>query len=74
MLLAKRVPWVRAYMIAQWLYRHGSDRLKKNLDENERRELWALTLRSKGQKSNLTPKEQQRYIDLVRQGARGRRR
>lgn len=73
MMLAKRVPWVRAYMVAQWLYRHGSDRLKKNLSEGDRKELWSLTLKSKGQKSNLSPAEQQRFIDLVRQAARGRR-
>lgn len=71
MLLAKRIPWARAFMVAQWMYRHGSERLKKNLTDKERGELWNLFRRSKGQRSNLTPREQQRFIDLVRQAARG---
>ncbi len=71
--LAKRIPWARALMVAQWMYRHGSERLQKNLTDSERGDLWNLFRKSKGQRSNLTPKEQQRFIDLVRQAARGPR-
>ena len=73
MMLAKRIPWARAFMAAQWMYRHGSERLKKNLSDNERGELWNLFRKSKGQRSNLSPKEQQHFIDLVRQAVRGRK-
>lgn len=70
--LAKRIPWTRAWILAQWLYRHGSDRVRKNLDESDRSELWRLFAKSKGKRANLTSREQQRFIDLVKQAARGR--
>jgi hypothetical protein len=73
LMLAKRVPWARAWMVGQFLYKHGSDRLKNNLTDKERGELWNLSRKSKGQRSNLTSREQQRFIDLVRQAARGPR-
>lgn len=73
LMIAKRIPWARAFLAAQWMYKHGSERLKNNLTDKERGELWNLSRKSKGQRSNLSPKEQQRFIDLVRQAARGRK-
>jgi hypothetical protein len=69
--LARRVPWMRAWLVAQWLYRHGRERLQKNLDAGERAELWQLMKRSKGRPSNLSARERNRFLALVRQAARG---
>jgi hypothetical protein len=70
-MLARRVPWMRAWLVAQWLYRHGRDRLEKNLDPGERADLWELTKKSKGRPSNLSRRERDRFLALVRQAARG---
>jgi len=71
-LLARRVPWMRAWLVAQWLYRHGYERLQRNLDDGERRELWQLTRKSKGRAANLSGRERDRFVGLVRQAVRGR--
>jgi len=72
MMLARRVPWMRAWVVAQWLYRHGRDRLEKNLDAGERADLWELMKKSKGRPPNLSRRERDRFLALVRKAARGR--
>lgn len=71
MMLAKKIPWVRTVMVARWLFEHGRKRVEQNLDPNERKEMWGLMRQSKGQRANLTPSQQQRFIDLVKKAARG---
>ncbi|HKG35468.1 MAG TPA: hypothetical protein VKA89_03410 [Solirubrobacterales bacterium] len=72
LIVARRFPWMRAWLVAQWLYRHGRERLERNLDERERRELWQLSRKSKGRPANLSGRERDRFVKLVRQAARGR--
>jgi hypothetical protein len=62
---------MRAWLVAQWLYRHGRERLQNNLDAPERTELWQLMKKSKGRPANLSARERNRFIALVRQAARG---
>jgi hypothetical protein len=69
---ARRIPWMRAWLVAQWLYRHGRERLEENLDPGERADLWRLTKKSKGRSSNLSRRERDRFVALVRQAVRGR--
>jgi hypothetical protein len=58
-------------VVAQWLYRHGRERVERNLSERERRELWDLMKRSKGRPVNLSSRQRDRFVALVRQAARG---
>ncbi len=44
------------------------------LESAERRELLALTRKSHGRRSALTPRERRRLVELVRRAARDRRR
>jgi hypothetical protein len=64
--------WRFALDVARWLFRQGRERLNRNLDPEERGELWELMKRSKGRRANLSPYEQSRFLDLVKQGATGR--
>jgi hypothetical protein len=63
---------MRAWLVAQWLYRHGRERLERNLDARERAQLWELMRKSKGRPANLSARERDRFVRLVRQAARGR--
>jgi hypothetical protein len=69
----RRVPWMRVWIAAQWLYGQGRKRLERNLDEGERRELLRLMGKSKGRRANLSAREQDRFKRLVRQALTGRR-
>jgi hypothetical protein len=69
----RRVPWMRVWLAAQWLYRQGRNRLERNLSERERRDLLDLMRKSKGRQSNLSSREQDRLRRLVRQALTGRR-
>jgi hypothetical protein len=69
----RRVPWMRVWLAAQWLYRQGRRRLEQNLSERERRDLLDLMRKSKGRQSNLSSREQDRLRRLVRQALTGRR-
>lgn len=71
LVMARRVPWARAWLVARWLYQHGRERVQKNLNERERRELWELMKRSQGRRSNLSRREQDRFVALARKAARG---
>jgi hypothetical protein len=68
----RRVPWMRVWLAAQWLYRQGRRRLEENLSERERRELLELMRKSKGRQSNLSSREQDRLRRLVRKALTGR--
>jgi hypothetical protein len=63
---------MRAWLVAQWLYRHGRERLERNLDASDRAQLWELMRKSKGRPVNLSAAERDRFVRLVRQAARGR--
>jgi hypothetical protein len=66
--LGRRLPWVRVYMIARWLYERGKD----NLTEAERRELGQVLRKSKGDPRKLSVKERERVRGLVSKGVRGK--
>ena len=68
-----RIPWARAVIVAQWLYKHGRQRLEQNLTSSERSELWDLLRKSGGKRSNLSSRQQKRFIALTRQGLTGRK-
>ena len=69
----RRIPWMRVWLVAVWLYRNGRQRLENNLAPHERRDLWDLMRKSGGRPANLSRREQNRFRDLVRQGVTGRR-
>jgi hypothetical protein len=69
----RRVPWMRVWLVATWLYRNGRQRLENNLAPSERRDLWDLMKKSGGRSANLSRRERERFRDLVRQGLTGRR-
>jgi hypothetical protein len=70
----RRVPWMRVWVAATWLYHQGRERLERNLSPPERRDLWNLMKKSGGRPSNLSRREGERFRALVRQGVTGRRR
>ncbi len=63
--------WRAAFAAAKWLFSQGRERLAKNLTPDEQRELWELLRKSRGRRSNLSRREQDRFRALVRQGVRG---
>ena len=69
----RRVPWVRFWVAATWLYKHGRERLEKNLSERERSDLWKMMRKSNGKPGNLSGRERDRFKALVRQAITGRR-
>jgi hypothetical protein len=68
----RRVPWMRVWLVATWLYRNGRHRLETNLAPQDRRDLWELMRKSGGRPQNLSRRERDRFRDLVRQAATGR--
>lgn len=68
-----KIPWARAVFVAQWLYKHGRHRLEQNLTSSERSELFDLLKKSGGKRSNLSSRQQKRFIGLARQGLTGRK-
>jgi hypothetical protein len=71
--MARKIPWMRAWLLAQWLYKHGRSRLDRNLTERERAEMMKLGRKSKGRAANLSSRERDRFKALVRQAATGRK-
>jgi hypothetical protein len=67
-----RIPWKKIWIAAVWLSRTGKARLERNLSPEERQELTRLMTRSKGRRSNLSSRQQQRFVQLVRQAFFGR--
>jgi hypothetical protein len=68
-----KVPWARAWVVANWLFRQGRNRLEQNLTSSERSELWDLLRKSGGRRANLSSRQQKRFIALARQGLTGRK-
>ena len=66
-----RIPWKKIWIAAVWLSRTGKARLERNLSPEERQELTRLMTRSKGRRSNLSSRQQQRFVELVRQAFLG---
>lgn len=66
--LTRRIPWVRVYFAARWLYERG----KNNLTEAERRELGQILRKSKGDPRKLTVTERERVRGIVKKGVRGK--
>ena len=64
--------WRAVWGVAVWLFKQGRDRLNRNLAEGERRELWELMRKSKGRRSNLSHREQDRFRALVKRAVTGR--
>lgn len=64
--------WRVVWTVAVWLFKQGRDRLNRNLSEPERRDLWELMRKSKGRRSNLSSREQDRFRKLVKRAALGR--
>jgi hypothetical protein len=65
--------WKAAWTVSVWLFKQGRDRLNSNLSEAERRDLWTLMKKSKGRRSNLSGREQERFGTLVKRATTGRR-
>ena len=66
----RRLPWVRIWIAAKWLYERGKD----NLTQAERRELGTLLKKSKGDPRKLNAKERSRVRNLVSKGLTGKKR
>ena len=64
---AGRIPWKAITGAVMWLIDH----VRNNLKEKERQELLQLVAGSKGRRTNLTQKEQQRVLALLRKGFLG---
>jgi len=60
---ARRVPWMKVWAAVIWLSTVGR-KYWDRLTPAERRELLALMTKSKGRRSNLTKKEQERVLRL----------
>jgi hypothetical protein len=69
--LARRVPWIAAWQAAKFLYGHGRRMLFENLSGSERDRLWQLMQKSRGRPGNLTPRERDRFRELVFKAVRG---
>jgi hypothetical protein len=72
-ILWRRLPWRRISAISIWLAKKGRDRMERNLTESEQRTLFDLMRKSKGRRRNLSNKEQERFVALLRQAVTGRR-
>jgi hypothetical protein len=69
----RRVPWRKVVAAIIWLATSGREYWNR-LSREERRELWELVAKSRGKRSNLSPSEQGRVIELldkVRRGSEG---
>lgn len=61
---ARRVPWRRVVAAMVWLATSGREYWNR-LSPQERRELWELVAKSRGKRSNLSPTEQGRVVELL---------
>ena len=60
---ARRVPWTKVWAAVVWLSTVGREYWDR-LDRKERREALDLMVKSKGNRSNLTRREQDRLVGL----------
>ena len=65
LLLARKVRWARVIAAIGWLITRGR-KYWERLSPDERRELLALLRKSKGRSSNLSKKERNRVVALVK--------
>ena len=70
LIAARRVPWRRVVAAVIWLATVGREYWDR-LTAGERRELLDLMLKSRGRRSNLSKKEQNRALDLLDKIRRG---
>jgi len=63
---ARRVPWTKVWAAVLWLSTVGRQYWDR-LSAAERKEVLDLMLKSKGSRSNLTGKEQDRLVRLFNQ-------
>jgi hypothetical protein len=66
----RRVPWRRVIAAIVWLNTRGREYWNR-LTPDERREVWDLAIKSRGQRSNLTGAEQDRLVGLFMKVRRG---
>ena len=64
--------WRAVWTVAVWLFKQGRDRLNRNLEPDERRDLWELMRKSKGRRANLSVREQDRFRKLVKMAVTGK--
>ena len=66
----RRVPWRKVIAAIVWLNTRGREYWNR-LTPDERREVWDLAIKSRGQRSNLTGTEQDRLVALFMKVRRG---
>ncbi len=64
LIAARRIPWRRVVAAVVWLATVGREYWDR-LTSDERKELLDLMWKSKGRRSNLTKKEQNRVVELL---------
>jgi hypothetical protein len=67
----RAIPWLALYESGKWIYGHGR-RAWGNLEAGERERLGVLVRKSKGRRSNLSAKERDELLSLVKKAATGR--
>jgi hypothetical protein len=66
----KAIPWLALYQSGRWIYGHGR-RAWNNLEPRERRRLGDLLRKSKGRRSNLSARERDQLLSLVKKAVTG---
>jgi hypothetical protein len=66
----KAIPWLALYQSGKWIYGHGR-RAWNNLEPRERQRLGDLLRKSKGRRSNLSARERDQLLSLVKKGVTG---
>ena len=67
---ARRVPWLKVWAVVVWLGTSGREYWQR-LTPKERKDLLDLMRKSRGRRSNLSKKEQDRVIELLDKVRRG---
>ena len=67
----RAIPWLTLYASGKWIYEHGR-RAWNNLEAGERQRLGGLLRKSKGRRSNLSNRERDELLSLVRKAVTGR--
>jgi hypothetical protein len=67
----RAIPWLALYQSGKWIYGHGR-RAWENLAPSERQRLGGLLRKSKGRRSNLSTRERDELLSLVRKAVTGK--
>jgi len=67
----RAIPWLTLYTSGRWIYGHGR-RAWNNLEAGERERLGGLLRKSKGRRSNLSKRERDELLSLVRKAVTGK--